>query len=361
MTKSTDNHNRLVPPHWLIVILVACVLAWLLAELKEVLVLLVVGYCIAYVIDPLLEWLEKRKIRRSIGFFVVLLSACVFGLLVLLTAVPTLVDEYHRLLGNLPDYWMAVKDKAIDFSTSAKSRLPASIAVRLKDVVDNIPVLGLGSANKLIAKLLSALLQGYSLTLTLLNLTLLPFIVFYLSVSFPTFHAQILQMIPQKIAPKVKEVFSEIDIYISAFVRGQILVGIILSCLYAIGLGMVGIELWFLLALISGIGNIVPYFGLLIGIFLSSIMAVVTYGDFWHLALVWIVYGVVQFLEGIFITPRIMGEKVGLSPLTIILAIFASGKLFGLLGIFLAVPLAAIVKVLLKHSYVWWSGKLQES
>jgi predicted PurR-regulated permease PerM len=107
--------------------------------------------------------------------------------------------------------------------------------------------------------------------------------------------------------------------------------------------------LWFLLAVISGFGAIIPYMGFIIGIVLSSIMALATYGDFIHLVQVWVVFVLVQALEGTLITPRIVGDKVGISPLVVILAIVAGGQLFGLLGVFLAVPGAAVARVLLKH------------
>jgi predicted PurR-regulated permease PerM len=151
----------------------------------------------------------------------------------------------------------------------------------------------------------------------------------------------------------VGEIFKEIDGYVSSFVRGQIIVCAVLFVLYTIGLGILGVDLWLLLAAISGFGNIIPYAGFLVGIVLSSLLTLVTFGDLVHLLWLWGIYAVVQFLEGTFITPRILGESVGLSPLMVILALFAGGQLFGLLGIFLAVPAAAVLKVLGKHSYGW--------
>jgi predicted PurR-regulated permease PerM len=127
----------------------------------------------------------------------------------------------------------------------------------------------------------------------------------------------------------------------------------VLFVLYAIGLWLVGVDLWLLLAAISGFGNIIPYVGFISGILLSSLMALVTFGDVSHLLWVWGVYAAVQALEGTFITPKILGESVGLSPLVIILALFVGGQLFGLLGIFLAVPAAAALRVLVRSSYQW--------
>ncbi len=152
---------------------------------------------------------------------------------------------------------------------------------------------------------------------------------------------------------KFLAICSEVDGYISAFVRGQAIVCSLLFVLYAVGLWLVGVDLWLLLAALSGFGNIIPYAGFMVGIVLSSLMALVTFGDLAHLIWVWVVYGVVQVLEGTFITPKVVGDSVGLSPLTVILALFAGGQLCGLLGVFLAIPAAAVLRVLGRFSYDW--------
>jgi predicted PurR-regulated permease PerM len=209
------------------------------------------------------------------------------------------------------------------------------------------------AVKKVFSTIGATLLQGYNKALALVNIALLPFIVYYLAMDLPKIHASVVGLVPLTRRSKFVSVFREIDTYVSAFVRGQAIVCTILFVLYALGLGLVGVDLWLLLAAISGFGNIIPYVGFLSGIILSSLMALVTFGDLTHLLWVWGVYAVVQALEGTFITPRIMGESVGLSPLIIILALFAGGQLFGLLGIFLAVPAAATLRVLARSSYQW--------
>jgi predicted PurR-regulated permease PerM len=200
---------------------------------------------------------------------------------------------------------------------------------------------------------LSTLLSGYSGALAIFNLLLLPFIIFYISVDLPQIHGFFHALFPITKRSKVARVCTEIDGYVSSFVRGQAIVCTVLFILYALGLGFVGVDLWLLLAAITGFGNMVPYLGTAIGLFFSCIMAVVTFGDLSHAVWVLAVFAVVQFLEGMVITPRIMGESIGLSPLVIILSLFAGGQLFGLLGIFLAIPAAATLRVLARHSYRW--------
>jgi predicted PurR-regulated permease PerM len=339
-------------------IVVAAVI-WLLFALKEIVVLVVVGYTIAYVMDPALRALDRRGISRPIGVFV--LATLLAGLIALLavTAIPTVVEESQRLSANLGQYMDISSGRVGELVEWAKTKIPSrfleqdratsflELAPRLSEYVSG-PAIA-----KLLQGVLGTLLKGYSLTLTIVNILLLPFIVFYLAVDLPKIHRGVLALVPVTRRARVARLFGEIDHYTSSFVRGQLIVCSILFVLYAVGLGAVGVELWLLLAVISGFGNLIPYLGFVCGIVLSSVMSLATFGDWSHLLMVWGVFALVQFLEGTFITPRVVGESVGLSPLVVILALFAGGQLFGLLGIFLAVPVAAALRVLAQHAHEW--------
>ena len=209
------------------------------------------------------------------------------------------------------------------------------------------------SIKKFLGAVFYTFLGGYSVTLTLLNLFLLPFIVFYLSVDFPLLHRRLLLLFPKDLRLPVYKIANEIDRDVSAFVKAQLIVASLLFILYLAGFWFVGIELALLLALFSGFGNIIPYIGTLAGIVLGSVLALVTFGDWSHLIQVWVVFAVVQLIGDNFITPRIMGKNVGLSPLVVLLALVASGQLFGLLGLLLAIPMTAVAKVLLKNLHLW--------
>jgi predicted PurR-regulated permease PerM len=358
MSKSSGHHS-FAPPLWFFSLGLAFCVLWVLVQLKELVVLLVVGYCLAYVINPFLGWLEKRKVNRTLGFFVV--TAGFAGVVVLLgmTALPTLGKQYDRLSTNFPAYVQTAKERALPMLKDLEAKLPSGLpgGFTVEEIIESPASLLQGVSGETVKKVgggvLGALLGGYSLTLTLLNLTLLPFIVFYLAVDFAVIHRKILELIPVSKRKAVAGVARQIDTVVSAFVRGQFTVGCILFALYALGLGIVSVELWFLLAILSGFGNVIPYFGFLIGIVLSTIMALVTFGSFAGVVKVWVIYAIVQSLEGTLITPKIVGDKVGLSPLAVILALFAGGQLFGLLGVLLAVPGAAVVKVLAGELYSW--------
>jgi predicted PurR-regulated permease PerM len=145
----------------------------------------------------------------------------------------------------------------------------------------------------------------------------------------------------------------QIDQQISNFVRGQLFIGSILTLLYAVGLGGRGIELWFIIAILSGFGNLVPYLGFCVGIVLASIMSLFTYGTLSSLYWVWGIFLFVQFVNDWVLTPKVLGERVGLSPLVVLLAIFASGKLLGFLGVVLAIPICAVIRVLGNFLFDW--------
>lgn len=352
---SRSSREHFLPPLWVLTIVACGVCLWLLVQLKEIVVLLVVGYAIAYLINPWLTWLERHKVGRAVGVVVIMVGLVALIALLALTAMPTIAREYLKFADNLPGYIETAKERLHPIVAHLRSLVPAGFidgdlsSVELQD----LPGVNPDVVKQLVGGALKVLGRGYSLTMAIVNIVLLPFIVFYLAVDFPQMHRSALQLFPVLRRDRIKSVFLEMDSYISAFVRGQVLVGAILALLYAIGLKIVGIELWFLVGLVAGFSNVVPYLGFLIGIVLGTLMALVTFHDFIHVVWVWVVFAVVQALEGSVITPRVLGDNVGLSPLVVILAVFAGGALFGVLGIFLAVPVAASLRVLMMHLGEW--------
>ncbi len=350
MSPDYSNSKRdLMPPLWVLGLMALGLALWLVWRLQEIMVLLVVGYCIAYLIDPCLTWLAQKRISRPFGIVLLCLLALSVLALMLLTAVPVILREYTKLVNFLPSYVQTFEERFLPLVTPYLPAWPVNID-DLRGQLSNLS----GVAPQILTRVMqgagTALLSGYSVGMTLLNLLLLPFIVYYLALDFRQMHLSALKLFPILKREHIKAFFLEIDSYVSAFVRGQLIVCCILALLYALGLGIVGVELWPLLALISGFGNLIPYLGFIVGIVCSSIMALITFGDLWHVVQIWGVYALVQFLEGSFISPKIVGDSVGLSPLVVILAVVIGGSLFGLLGIFLAVPGAAVLKVVLSHA-----------
>jgi len=351
----SKSNNSFLPPLWVLSLVGVLLLVWLLVSLKEIVTLLVVSYCIAYVLNPGLNRLEAKKIPRALGFVIIMTSLALIGVLLGITALPTLAREYRALADNFPQYLELARQR-FDFLISyAIDYLPEnfvaedgsfSVMALLPEVNEEMLARG-GRA------LVATLLGGYSVTLTIINLLLLPFLVFYIAIDFKKINLWFLSFFSSLKRARVTKVALEIDTQVSGFIKAQVIVGFILFVLYAFGLWLIGVELWLLLALIAGFGNIIPYLGFIVGIVLTSIMTLVTFGTFSPLFQVWAYFAVVQTVESIYITPKIQGDKVGLSPLVVILSIVAGGKLFGLLGVFLAVPAAAVIRVLGGRVHKW--------
>lgn len=360
MSPTPQTLTSKLPPLWVLLASLAFVGGWLLLQLKEMVVLIVVGYALAYVMRPALVWFERRGVRREVGCGALFGLTVAVGVLLGFTIVPTILSELHDLMSRMPDYVAIARERILVNYQRLHDYVPRSYQRQVDEAVGKIlPSVGPGAMQGVVMGILSALLSGYSLTLTVVNIALLPFIVYYLAVDFEVMHEQALQLFPKQLRKTVREMAQEVDVLLSAFVRGQLVVGAVLSVLFTIALGVIGIELWFAIALISGFGNLVPYLGSIVGILLATLMALVTFGDLQHVVFVWAAYGLIQFVEGSFITPKVVGDKVGLSPLSVILAIFAFGKLLGLLGVFLAVPFAAIFRVAMRYGHRWLLGQME--
>lgn len=349
---SNHSHDSILPPKWVLFALVITLFGWLIWELKEIASLLVVAYCIAYLIDPIVSKLERKRIPRTVGIIITFLCLGIICVFLVSSAIPTLVRDYDKFSDNLPAYAERVNQFVSPYIVKAQALLEQH--TENGGELPGAGAFNLSSAKNLLSGIGGALLKGYSLTLTILNLVLLPFFVFYLALDFHPFHRRMLEFLPLRLRSEASSIAREIDGYVSSFVRGQLLVGLTLTILYALGLGIVGLDLWFLLACISGFGNIVPYLGFILGITLSTVIAIFSFGDFDHVLFVWLVFVIVQVLEGILVTPKIIGDKVGLSPLAIIIAVVAGGQIFGFLGIVLAVPLAASLRVLVSRGRRWF-------
>lgn len=362
MKQQSVNKESLLPPLWVLTLIGTGLIFWLLYTLKEIVTLLVMSFAISYVIEPILKKLEANDVRREVGVIAVLAIFVLLVILLIVTAIPTIAREYTALSGEFPKYLVTVQQNLLAISERIQNYIPGGssrIEQFLASPMEVLSKVVAGVLPKITEGVQQALLKGYSLTITLVNLALLPFLIFYISVDFPDLRAKLMKLIPKNRQRQLTGMIDEMDRYVSGFVRGQISVCAILFVLYSICLGFLQIELWFLVAVVAGFGNMIPYLGTLVGVVLASIMTLVTYASFSKLIIVWGIFAVIQALEGTFITPKIMGDTVGLSPLTVILALIAGGQLFGLLGIFLAIPGAAIIRVLASHAHQWVLQKVQ--
>jgi predicted PurR-regulated permease PerM len=183
-----------------------------------------------------------------------------------------------------------------------------------------------------------------------LDLLLVPFFVFYILLDFPRWRDSLEQLIPPRYRDPFSRLFDESGRILESYVRGQLLIALIMATLYAGGFWFLGMPAWAAVALIAGLLNVIPYVGTAIGIILACMLTLATGGRVWEIAGVLGVFVVVQTIEGYILTPRILGGRLNLHPMAVFIGLLAGGKLFGLLGIIIAIPTIAISKVFLKFA-----------
>ncbi|GHA01420.1 AI-2E family transporter [Arenicella chitinivorans] len=302
------------------------------------------GALLAYLGDPLVDQLERLKLSRSAAVSLVFLAIfVVIGLLVLLL-VPMLHNQLDALTQRAPEYgeWLddtatqiasyfGVDADAINFKDVAKTYLPEA-----------------GSATK---GLLEAVFKSGSALLSgVVFVTLTPVITFYLMRDWDLLVARLYELIPHALKAKVKELATESDSMVSAFLRGQFLVMTGLGTIYAFGLSIIGLQFSLLVGLVAGIMSFIPYLGTAVGVILAGVLFVAQYQDWVALWKVALVFGIGQLIEGYLLTPWLVGDRIGLHPVAVIFAVLAGGHLFGFVGVLLALPVSAVLAVLIRHA-----------
>ena len=192
--------------------------------------------------------------------------------------------------------------------------------------------------------------SGQLLVGWLTYLLLIPVVTFYLLRDWDHLVAAVRDLLPKRLEPTVVKLAREIDAVLAEFLRGQLTVMLALAVIYTTGLWLVGLELAFFIGMLAGFVSFVPYLGVIVGLVVASFAAFLQFQDVVHIAGVAAVFGVGQLLEGMVLSPLLVGDRIGLHPVAVIFAVMAGGQLFGFFGVLLALPVAAIIVVLLRHS-----------
>jgi predicted PurR-regulated permease PerM len=310
--------------------------------------LLLASFIIAYIGAPLVDFLERHRTKRPLASFLVLLGGVfvLLGLVVLL--VPVIVTQGRRLGERLPEAFEYVQNSIVPWvETQLGVEIPDTGTGLAERARQYLPQIGSRVAGPLGQLALATFGGVLGIAGAIANLVLIPIVSFNLLLHYHRLWPGIEALVPPRHVPRVRAIQQDIDGALSGFVRGQLTVALILGALLAAGLSIVGIEGALLIGLVSGLLNMVPFLGTAIGLTLALLMAVLEFSGWMPILGVLVVFAVMQTLEGYVITPRIVGERVGLSPVAVILAVLAGGEIFGFVGLLLAVPLAAILKVLL--------------
>lgn len=328
---------------WLIGIIVAGVLLYLL---RGVLLPFVSGMAVAFLFDPLADRLEKLGLSRVMA--TVLITAGFFLLLILgmVLIVPLISGQITALAENLPDY--LTRGRALIESLGGE-RLRQVMAAGGGTLPDMSGVMGdvFNWAGGILGQAFSSGLAFFNI-MALLFLT--PVVSFYLLLDWDRLVARIDELLPRDHAAVIRRLAREINAVLAGFARGQISVCVLLAAFYGIALSLAGLNFGLVVGIIAGLLSFIPFLGALTGLISSLLLALIQFWpDYFAVAVIAAIFFTGQALEGNFLTPRLVGRRVGLHPLWVIFALLAFGSLFGFLGMLLAVPMAAVSGVLVRH------------
>lgn len=329
---------------WLVVLTIAAVLFYLLSPM---LTPFFVAGLLAYLGDPLVDRLEKMKLSRTLSVTIVFVVISLIILVFFLFLVPMLETQIKRLGEKLPGYldWSfgtigtyLQNNVGIDPSVLEGEKLKSIISSNWQQT---------GGLIKNVIQTISK--SGFMIVGWIGTLALIPVLLFYLLRDWDNLVAYLHDLLPRSVEPTVTQLAQESDEVLGAFLRGQFMVMIALSILYWLGLSLIGLDFALLIGFVAGLVSFVPYLGLIVGITIAGIAVLFQTQDpinlFWVLA----VFVVVQVIESSFLTPWLVGERIGLHPVAVIFAVLAGGQLFGFVGVLLALPIAAVLAVIMRH------------
>ncbi len=316
---------------------------------RRVLTPFMIAFVLAYLLDPLVDWLESKKCSRTLA--VVLLIGVFFSLI--FTAVillfPVLQDQVERLAYNVPRYIQALEQKITPLISQIALTEPEKIRQFLKDGLEKFGALPLKIVSSTSAVLWNSLSGLVNLIFMAFNFVIIPVAMFYLLRDYDTIVSKLRGLVPPRFRDSTCNIFLEIDQVLANFIRGQLMVASMMAGLYSIGLFLCGTPLSLVIGLVAGLANLVPYLGVVLGFLPAGILTYLHFQEFLPLLGVLTVFGIAQALEGMVITPRIVGDQIGLHPVVIMIAVLIGGEFFGLFGVLLGVPAAAVINVLLKR------------
>jgi predicted PurR-regulated permease PerM len=328
---------------WSTVALGLGILLWLLSP---VLTPFLLGAIIAYILQPGVAWLVRRRVPRGLAALIMMLVfAVVVSLLALLIfavvqrEAPQLQRQVPLLISRLHD-WAQPKLAYLGFGDVFDF---SSLRDMLTNQIQN-------SAQEFAVAAWKSLRTSGNVMITLVgNVVMVPLVVFYLLYDWKTMLARLAGFVPRRWLPKTLDLVTEMDRSLSQYLRGQLLVMGLLAAYYGLALTIAGFEIGLPVGIFTGLAVFIPYVGFATGLALALLAALLQFGNLYGFIAIAVIYGIGQILESFILTPRIVGERIGLHPLTVIFALLAFGQLFGFFGVLLALPVSAILSTALRE------------
>ncbi len=320
-------------------------LGYLVGALAPVLTPFIAGAILSYIATPLVAWLAARRVPRAAGAVLIVLAigALIAGLV--LVVVPLVSSEITEIAKKMPELITRAQTEWLPWVNKKLGTTLSFDLTQLKSLVQD----NAGAVGDLSAQLAGSLkLGGQMLLGIVVNVMLLPVVMFYLLRDWPNLIDGIDHLVPRAARPMVRNLAREIDAVLSEFLRGQGLVMLALATYYCIALKLAGLEFWLPVGLVTGLLVFIPYIGFGMGFLLGMLAALTQFSTAGPIIAVAVVFGLGQILEGFALTPYLVGDRIGLHPLAVIFALMAFGQLFGFVGVLLALPASAALLVALR-------------
>ncbi len=321
-------------------------------KLKTLATLFLLSFLLAYVLNPLVTRLNRlRFVNRMAATIVTLFGLIVGFLTVLFIIIPEVATEFRQLMARMPTYLNRFKESVVPW---IEHRFEVDIPLSYGDALDqfgreinDIAPRIIGPVTEIVGRIFGG---TFSAVLSFVGALMFPLFLFFLLKDFPRVVNAVDRLVPLQSADRIHQISREVDESLSAFLHGQFTVMLVLGSLYSVGYSIVGIPVAIGVGLLTGMLCFIPYVGAATGFVLALLLSMLEFRGFGSLLGVVIIFAFVQMLDATVITPKILGGKLGLRPLWIIVALMAGAELFGFLGVLLAVPTTAVLKVLVSHT-----------
>ncbi|HAC59404.1 MAG TPA: AI-2E family transporter [Rhodobiaceae bacterium] len=326
---------------WASLIAVFILVTW---ALKGILLPFVAGMAIAYFLDPLADRLEKYGLSRLAATAVITVFFLLLAVVLMIVLVPVLYNQLVALVEFMPQLLQRGQEWLI---TVGNGRLGRFLGVHGADVEKAISESLAGSLDWMVKFLSSLGTQGLQIVAVISLIVVTPVVAFYLLLDWDRMVEKIDGLLPRDHQPTIRRLAREINEVLAGFIRGQVIVCVVLGVIYAVGLTLVGLRFGLIVGIIAGIISFIPYLGTIIGFVVGVALALFQFApDYVSIGLVVGVFAFGQFIEGNFLSPKLVGDRVKLHPVWVMFAIFAFAALFGFVGALLALPIAAALGVI---------------
>ncbi|MGV6807209.1 MAG: AI-2E family transporter [bacterium] len=320
---------------------------WFVYLLSPVLTPFLIAAFLAYLGDPLVNRLQSRKVSRTLAVAIVFVAMSLTGLLIILLLAPKLEDQIRVLIDTVPKVLKYFRETLVPYLEELSgTQMPEldvpSITALLRENWDQV-----GGFAGIVARWIGNSTQLLFALFALI--TIIPVVTFYLLRDWHDLVLRIRNLIPRRYEPTVVGLAKDVDDVLSEFFRGQLSLMAVQALYFCIALSIVGLDLAILIGLLAGAVSFVPYLGVIIGVGAGAVAAFVQFHEWMPVIFVLIIFGLGQVLEGVVLQPWLIGDRIGLHPVAVIFAVMAGGQLFGFVGVLIALPVAAVITVFLRH------------